>query len=52
MLTEVMEHFNLARDLTMAGYYETDHHRQLGKDVRAAIRSGRLVAIAGVMGSG
>ena len=41
----------LARDLTMAGYYETDHHRQLGKDVRAAIRSGRLVAIAGVMGS-
>ena len=52
MLTEVMEHFNLARDLTMAGYNETDHHRQLGKDVRAAIRSGRLVAIAGVVGSG
>ncbi|MFS2011979.1 ExeA family protein [Azospirillum sp. CT11-132] len=52
MLTEVMEHFKLERDLLMAGYYETDHHRQLIKDVKASILAGRLVAVAGVVGSG
>jgi type II secretory pathway predicted ATPase ExeA len=52
MLTEVMEHFGLERDLLMAGYYETEHHRQLIKDIRAAILTGRLVAVAGVVGSG
>lgn len=52
MLTEVMEHFRLERDLLMAGYYETDHHRQLIKDVKASILAGRLVAVAGVVGSG
>jgi type II secretory pathway predicted ATPase ExeA len=52
MLTEVMEHFGLARNLLGAGYFETEHHRQLAKDVRAAILAGRLVAVAGVVGSG
>ncbi|GAA4249269.1 hypothetical protein [Azospirillum formosense] len=52
MLTEVMEHFKLERDMLMAGYYETDHHRQLIKDVKASILAGRLVAVAGVVGSG
>ena len=52
MLTEVLEHFRLERDLLMAGYYETDHHRQLIKDVKASILAGRLVAVAGVVGSG
>jgi type II secretory pathway predicted ATPase ExeA len=52
MLLEVMEHFGLTRDLVTAGYYETEHHRQLIKEVRAAILTGRLVAIAGVVGSG
>ena len=52
MLTEVIEHFTLERDLLMAGYYETDHHRQLIKDVKASILAGRLVAVAGVVSSG
>jgi type II secretory pathway predicted ATPase ExeA len=52
MLTEVMEHFGLARDLLAAGYFETEHHRQLAKDVRAAILAGRLVAVTGVVGCG
>ncbi len=52
MLTEVMEHFGLARDFLTAGYYETDHHRQLIKDVKASILAGRLVAIACIVGCG
>ena len=52
MLTEVMKHYGLASDLHAAGYYETDHHRQLCREVHAAILGGRLVAIAGMVGCG
>lgn len=52
MLTEVMKHYGLASDLHAAGYYETDHHRQLCREVHAAILAGRLVAIAGMVGCG
>lgn len=52
MLTEVLDHFGLARDVLLAGYFETDHHRQLIKEVRAAILTGRLIAVSGVVGSG
>ncbi len=52
MLTEVLDHFGLARDVLLAGYFETGHHRQLIKEVRAAILTGRLIAVSGVVGSG
>lgn len=52
MLTEVMEHFGLARDFLMAGYYETDRHRQIVKDVKTSILAGRLVAVTGIVGCG
>ena len=52
MLTEMMKHYGLACDLRAVGYYETEHHRQLCREVRAAILAGRLVAIAGMVGNG
>ena len=52
MLTEVMRHYGLARELEGAGYYETAHHKQPCREVRAAILAGRLVAVSGVVGSG
>jgi type II secretory pathway predicted ATPase ExeA len=52
MLTEVMAHFGMVRDLRTAGYYETPHHRQLAKDLRTAIHLGRLVAFTGIVGAG
>ena len=52
MLTEVMRHYGLVRELEWAGYYETEHHRQTCREVRAAILAGRLVAVSGVIGSG
>ncbi len=48
MLTEVMEHYGLAREFHKAGYYETAHQRQLFKDIKAAIVAGKLVALTGV----
>jgi len=52
MLTEVMRYYGLARPPVDAGFYETDHHAQVLRDVRAAILGGRLVALTAVIGSG
>ena len=52
MLTEIMDHFGLARGLRQAGYFETDHHKQLLKELEAAIRESGLVALAGMVGCG
>ena len=52
MLTEVMRYYGLTRPPIDAGFYETDHHAQVLRDVRAAILGGRLVALTEVIGSG
>ena len=52
MLTEVMEHFGLVKEFPKAGYYETDYQKQMFKDIKAAIHSGKLVALAGIIGCG
>jgi type II secretory pathway predicted ATPase ExeA len=40
MLTDVMTHYGLARDLRQAGYFETEHHTQIVQEMRAAILTG------------
>jgi type II secretory pathway predicted ATPase ExeA len=52
MLTDVMEHFGLTKSLRQVGYFATDHHQQLLKDLKATIREGGLVVLTGVVGSG
>jgi type II secretory pathway predicted ATPase ExeA len=52
MLTDVMTHYGLARDLRQAGYFETEHHTQIVQEMRAAILTGQLIAVTGVVGSG
>ncbi|WP_414589295.1 ExeA family protein [Scytonema sp. PCC 10023] len=52
MLTEVMEHFGLVKEFPKVGYYETDHQKQMFKDIKAAIYSGKLVALTGIIGCG
>jgi type II secretory pathway predicted ATPase ExeA len=52
MLSDILEHFGLARGLRQVGYFETDAYRQLLKGLRAALREGELVALTGVVGSG
>ena len=52
MLTEVMEHFSLVKEFPKAGYYETEHQKQMFKDINVAIHSGKLVAITGIIGCG
>src|SRR3954453_3633872 len=52
MLTEVMQHYGLARPPVDAGFFETEHHAQGSRDIRAAITGGRLIALTAVIGSG
>lgn len=52
MLTEVMKHYSLARPPIDVGFFETEHHAQVSRDIRAAIMGGRLIALTAVIGSG
>lgn len=52
MLTEVMQHYGLAHPPIDAGFFETEHHAQVSRDIQAAIMGGRLIALTAVIGSG
>src|SRR5262245_16194131 len=52
MLSDVMEHFGLTKSLRQVDYFETEHHRQLLRELKAAIYEGGIVALPGVVGSG
>lgn len=52
MLTEVMHYYGLQCEPIDAGYFETDHHEQIHRDLKAAIQNGRLIALTAVIGSG
>ena len=52
MLTEVMRHYGLTRPPVEVGFFETEHHAQVARDVRVAIQGGRLIALTAVIGSG
>ena len=45
MLTEVMRHYGLARPPVDAGFFETEHHAQVARDIQAAIMGGGLIAL-------
>ena len=52
MLTEVMQRYGLIRPPVDVGFFETEHHTQLSRDIRVAIMGARLVAVTAVIGAG
>ncbi|HEY5868267.1 MAG TPA: AAA family ATPase [Candidatus Tectomicrobia bacterium] len=52
MLSGVMEHFGLSKSFAHAEGFETDHHRQLLKDLKISIHEGGIIALTGIVGSG
>lgn len=52
MLSEVRQFYGLVKEFRRAGYYETEHLRCLFKEIEAAINSGKLIAVTGVVGCG
>ncbi len=52
MLSDVMEHFSLTRDFRGVGYFETENHKQIFKELKVAIKQGQMIALSGIVGSG
>jgi type II secretory pathway predicted ATPase ExeA len=52
MLSDVMEYYGLHLGFRQAGYFETEPHRQLHKELKNAIRLGELIALTGIVGCG
>jgi len=52
MLSEVMSYYGLTRDFQGAGYFETENHQQIIKELKVAIKQGQMIAVSGVVGSG
>lgn len=52
MLSDVMEYYGISRSFRHAGYFETEHHRQVFQEMDAAIHRGELVAMSGIVGCG
>ena len=52
MLTDAMEQFGLTRSLRQVGYFPTDQHELLLRELNAAVQEGGLIALTGVVGSG
>ena len=52
MLREVMDYYGVHRDFRHAGYFEPEAQQQLSAALKAAIKQGQLIAVAGIVGSG
>jgi type II secretory pathway predicted ATPase ExeA len=52
MRADVMDHYGIVKPFTQSEFYETEHYRQLFRDIKASILEGRLIAVCGVVGSG
>ena len=52
MRADVMEHYGIKKPFAQCEYYETEHYRQLFKNIKSSILEGKLIAVCGVVGSG
>lgn len=52
MLADVQSSYGLARPFQGVGNFETEHQRTLVREVCAAVQTGRLVVVSGLVGSG
>ena len=52
MLVDVQAHFGLAKPFQRVGNFETEHQHALNREVYSVVQTGRLVVVAGLVGSG
>lgn len=52
MLADVQSSYGLARPFQGAGNFETEHQRIIVREVCAAVQTGRLIVVSGLVGSG
>ena len=49
---DIMQHYGLTRDFSQAGFYETQHHKNLLRQIQVSVNDGMLIALSGLVGSG
>src|SRR3546814_15249009 len=52
MLADVQYSYGLARPFQGVGNFETEHQRNLAREVRAAVQTGTSIVVPGPVGSG
>src|SRR3546814_11383078 len=52
MLADVQSSYGLARPLQGVGNFETEHPRNPVREACAAVQTGRLIVVSGLVGSG
>ena len=52
MLSDVRDYYGLARELGRTGFFETSQLQQVIKELKLAIKDGKLIALSGIVGTG
>jgi type II secretory pathway predicted ATPase ExeA len=52
MRQEIMDRYHITREFSNAGFYESEQHKQILSDLKAALPQGKLVAMSGIVGCG
>jgi type II secretory pathway predicted ATPase ExeA len=52
MLSDVRNYYGLAKDFGQAGYFETEDSEQIVRELKLEIKTGKLLALSGIIGSG
>src|SRR5271157_3013602 len=52
MRQEIMSHYGITREFSKAGFYETERHRQILRELKSAVQQGKFVTMSGIVGCG
>jgi len=52
MRQEIMDHYGIIREFRNAGFYETERHRQILRELKSAVQQGKFVTMSGIGGCG
>src|SRR5271157_177596 len=52
MRQETMDHYGIIREFSKAGFYETERHRQILRELKSAVQQGKFVTMSGIVGCG
>jgi type II secretory pathway predicted ATPase ExeA len=52
MYSDMMKYYGLEKDLDKADYFETENYKNMLSNIKVAIKSGGIIALTGVVGTG
>jgi type II secretory pathway predicted ATPase ExeA len=52
MRLDVREHYKVTRDFSNAGFYDSEEHRQILREIESGVHQGRFMVMSGMVGCG